>query len=335
MKAYLIRRLLLMVPTLFGITLVCFLLIQLVPGGPVEQMISKVQQAASAKGIGANISAAEIENIKAYFGWDKPIHERYLLWLGKVVRFDLGMSYAYQEPVWGLMLSKLPISLFFGLTSIVLSYLVCIPLGVAKALKHRSAFDTVSSIVIFSGYVMPGYALGILLIIFLGGGSYLDLFPISGIVSENFEELTLLGKVLDFLHHMTLPLFCYMMSEFAFLTMMLKNSLLDEIGKDYMRTAVVKGSTFRRAVWKHAFRNALVPLATRAGYIFTAMIGGSILIERVFDIDGMGLLVFNSMVNRDYNVVMGAILVSGVFALLGRLFSDILYVLVDPRIRVD
>lgn len=335
MKAYIIRRLLLMVPTLLGITVVCFLLTQFVPGGPVEQMISKVQQASSAKGMGVNISAAEIENIKAYFGFDKPMHTRYFLWLGKVLRFDLGMSYAYQEPVWGLMLKKLPISLVFGLTSIILSYLICLPLGVAKALRNGTWFDSISSAVIFSGYVMPGYALGILLIIFLGGGSFLDLFPISGIVSDNFEDLSAFGKALDFLHHMALPLFCYAMSEFAFLTMLLKNSLLDEISKDYMRTAVVKGSTFHRAVWRHAFRNALVPLATRAGTILTAMVGGSILIERVFDIDGMGLLVFNSMVNRDYNVVMGAILISSIFAVLGRLFSDIMYVLVDPRIRID
>lgn len=335
MKSYLIRRLLLIGPTLLGISLACFLLIQLVPGGPVEQMISKVQQAASAKGAGTSVSPAEIANIKAYFGFDKPLHVRYFLWLGKVVRLDLGMSYAYQEPVWGLMLKKLPISLCFGVTSIVLSYLICLPLGVAKALRNGSWFDSVTSVIIFSGYVMPGYALGILLIIFLGGGSYLDLFPISGIVSDEFEDLTAWGKVLDVAHHMALPLFCYMMSEFALLTMMLKNSLLDEIGKDYMRTAVVKGATFRRAVWTHAFRNALIPLATRAGYIFTMMIGGSILIERVFDIDGMGLLVFNSMVNRDYNVVMGAILISSIFAILGRLFSDILYVLVDPRIRID
>ena len=335
MKAYIVRRLLLIVPTLLGISIACFLLIQFVPGGPVEQMISKVQGAASARGGGSTVSAAEIANIKAYFGFDRPIHERYFIWLGKIVRFDLGMSYAYQEPVWGLMLKKLPISLCFGLTSIVLSYLVCLPLGVAKAMRNGSWFDSVTSVVIFSGYVMPGYALGILLIIFLGGGSYLDLFPISGIVSDDYEDLTALGKVLDIAHHMALPLFCYMMSEFAFLTMMLKNSLLDEIGKDYMRTAVVKGAAFGRAVWTHAFRNALVPLATRAGYIFTSMIGGSILIERVFDIDGMGLLVFNSMVNRDYNVVMGAILITSLFAILGRLFSDILYVLVDPRIRID
>jgi microcin C transport system permease protein len=334
-KAYIIRRLLLMIPTLLGISLVVFALIQFVPGGPVEELISKVQQASAEKRPGANISPQEVANIKAYFGFDKPAHVRYAIWLGKVARLDLGKSYTYQEPVWDVIKSKFPISLFFGITSFVLAYLVSIPLGVAKALRNGSWFDTFTSGLIFTGYVIPGYAVGILLIIFLGGGRFLDIFPISGIVSDEFESLSMGGQVLDFLHHMVLPMFCYMISEFAVLTMMLKNSLLDEMGKDYMRTAVVKGSTFKRAVWRHAFRNALIPLATRAGEIFTIMFAGSILIERVFDIDGMGLLVYNSMVNRDYNVVMGVILLSSMMAMFGRLFSDVLYVVVDPRIRFD
>lgn len=324
-----------MFPTLFGISLVVFALIQFVPGGPVEELISRVQQAAAEKRPGANISPQEVANIKAYFGFDKPAPVRYAIWLGKVARLDLGKSYTYQEPVWNVIKSKFPISLFFGITSFILSYLVSLPLGVAKALRNGSWFDTLTSGAIFTGFVIPGYALGILLIIFLGGGRFFNLFPISGIVSDEFETLSLAGKVLDFLHHMVLPLFCYMISEFAILTMMLKNSLMDEMGKDYMRTAVVKGSTFKRAIWKHAFRNALIPLATRAGEIFTVMFAGSILIERVFDIDGMGLLVYTSMVNRDYNVVMGIIMLSSLMAMLGRLFSDVLYVFVDPRIRFD
>jgi microcin C transport system permease protein len=334
-KAYIIRRLALMIPTLFGISLIVFALIQFVPGGPVEELISRVQQAAAEKRPGANISPQEVANIKAYFGFDKPAPIRYAIWLGKVARLDLGKSYTYQEPVWDVIKSKFPISLFFGITSFLLSYLVSLPLGVAKALRNGSWFDTLSSGIIFTGFVIPGYALGILLIIFLGGGRFLNLFPISGIVSDEFETLSATGKVLDFLHHMVLPLFCYMISEFAILTMMLKNSLMEEMGKDYMRTAVVKGSSYRRAVWNHAFRNALIPLATRAGEIFTVMFAGSILIERVFDIDGMGLLVYTSMVNRDYNVVMGIIMLSSLMAMLGRLFSDILYVFVDPRIRFD
>ncbi len=335
MKAYVIRRVLLMLPTLLGISLIVFALIQFVPGGPVEELISKVQQAAAEKRPGAQISPQEVANIKAYFGFDKPAPVRYAIWLGKVARLDLGKSYTYQEPVWNVIKSKFPISIFFGLSSFLLSYLVSIPLGVAKALRNGSWFDSFTSGLIFTGYIIPGYALGIILIILLGGGSFLDWFPITGIISDEFESLTPMGQVWDFLHHMILPLFCYMIGDFAVLTMMLKNSLLDEMGKDYMRTAVVKGASFKRAVWRHAFRNALIPLATRAGEIFTLMFAGSILIEHVFDIDGMGQLVYTSMVNRDYNVVMGIILLTSLMAMLGRLFSDLLYVAVDPRIRFD
>lgn len=326
-----------MIPTLFGITLICFTLIQFVPGGPVEEAISKMRQVGAAKGMGASrtISPDEVANIKAYFGFDQPAPVRYVKWLGNVARGDLGKSYSYQEPVLSVILAKMPISLFFGLTSLLLSYAVCIPLGMAKALRHRSLFDSATSVVIFAGYVIPGYALGIILIIFLGGGSYLDMFPISGIVSEEFEDLSLGGKILDFLHHMILPMTCYMLSEFAFLTMLMKNTLLEEIGKDYMRTAIVKGATVRAAVWRHAFRNSLIPIATRVGEIFTLMFAGSVLIERVFDIDGMGLLFFNATVARDYNVVLGIILLSSLMAMFGRLFADLVMVVVDPRIRLQ
>ncbi len=337
MKSYLIRRLLLMIPTLFGITLVCFILIQFVPGGPVEEAISRMRQVGAAKGMSTAraISPEEVANIKAYFGFDQPAHIRYIRWIGNVLKGDLGTSYTYQEPVLKVILSKMPISLFFGLSSFLLSYAVCVPLGMAKALRHKSVFDTVTSILIFTGYVIPGYALGIVLIVFLGGGSYLNLFPISGIISDNFESLSPGGKILDFLHHMALPMVCYMMGEFAFLTMLMKNSLLEELGKDYMRTALVKGSSLKLAVRRHALRNALVPIATRASEIFTLMFAGSVLIERVFDIDGMGLLFYNSTVNRDYNVVLGVILLSSGMALIGRLFADFLYVVVDPRIRLQ
>jgi microcin C transport system permease protein len=335
MKEYIIRRLLLMIPTLLGITILCFALTQFIPGGPVEQMISRIRAAGSEKGMDASrtITVEEVENIKAYFGFDRPAHIRYIRWLGNVIKLDLGTSYSYEEPVWDVIVSKFPISLFFGFTSFFLSYLVCIPLGMMKAVKNKSTFDTVTSVIIFAGYVMPGYALGILLITFLGGGSFLDLFPISGIVSDNFEMLPPGGKILDFLHHMVLPLICYMASEFAFLTILMKNSIIDEIKKDYMRTAIAKGATFNIAVWKHAFRNSLIPLATRLSEIFTIMFAGALLIEKIFDIDGMGLLVFNSIVSRDYNVIMGIILLTSVMVLLGRLFSDIMYVIVDPRIK--
>ena len=227
----------------------------------------------------------------------------------------------------------MPISLFFGLTSFVLSYLISIPLGVWKAVKHNSFFDISTSVVVFAGYVIPGYALGILLIIFFAGGSYYSWFPMSGIVSDNHEQLSAFGKVIDFLHHLCLPMICYMISEFAFLTQLMKNTLLDEMNKDYLRTALVKGVSFQRAVWKHAFRNGLIPLATGFADLFTVMFAGALLIERVFDIDGMGLLFYNSVISRDYNVVMGIIFLSSLLTMLGRLFSDVLYVVFDPRIR--
>ncbi len=335
MRDYILRRLLLMIPTLLGITVVCFTLIQFVPGGPVEQMISRLR-AASTEGRGVDasrsISEEEIENIKRYYGFDKPAHVRYFQWLGNVLRLDLGTSYTYEEPVWNVISSKFPISLFFGLTSFLLSYLICIPLGTAKAIKNGSAFDVASSTLIFIGYVIPSYALGVLLIMVFASGNFVDWFPLSGIVSDNFEDFTWWGKVTDFLHHMILPLICYMAAEFAFLTLLMKNSLLEEIKKDYMRTALVKGASFRKAVWKHAFRNSLIPLATRMSEIFTLMFAGALLIERVFDIDGMGLLVYNSIVSRDYNVVMGIILLTSLMTLLGRLFSDMLYAVIDPRI---
>jgi microcin C transport system permease protein len=274
-----------------------------------------------------------VANIKAYLGFDKPVHVRYVIWLGRLLRFDLGNSYVYHLPVWNVIISKMPISLFFGLTSFVLSYCISVPLGVWKAVKHHSVFDIFTSGLVFAGYVIPGYALGILLIIFLGGGSYLAWFPISGVISDNYEDLSAGAKALDFLHHICLPTICYMIGEFAFLTQLMKNTLLDELNKDYVRTALVKGVSFHGAVWKHAFRNALIPLATSSADLFTVMFAGSMLIERVFDIDGMGLLFYTSIVGRDYNVVMGLIVLTSILTMLGRLFADILYVIFDPRIR--
>ena len=337
MKTYILRRLLLMIPTLFGITIVCFTLIQFVPGGPVEQAIMQIQQATAERGMDSakSLSANEIENIRKYYGFDRPAHERYFLWIGNILQGDFGRSFTYRKPVLEVILERMPISLFFGLTAFFLSYSICIPLGLQKARKHGSTFDTTSSLIIFSGYVMPGYALGILLIIVFSGGTYLDWFPLGGIVSDDFDFLSFPEKIADFLHHMTLPLICYMIGEFAFLTMLMKNSLLDELGKEYIRTALMKGADEKTAIFKHALKNALIPIATRVSEIFTVMFAGALLIEKVFDIDGMGLLVWNSIVSRDYNVVMGIIFITSMLTLFGRLFSDLLYVVIDPRIRLQ
>ncbi|MEO0454483.1 MAG: ABC transporter permease subunit [Verrucomicrobiota bacterium] len=336
MTTYLLRRLLLFIPTLLGISIATFVLIQFVPGGPVEEMISKVQGMASVQGgKTSELSQEEIENIKSYFGFDQPAHMRYLNWLGNLLKGDWGRSYVYHQTVLDVIFSKMPISLFFGLTSFFLAYLISIPLGVTKALKNGSLIDTVSSVIIFAGYVIPGFALGILLIILFGGGSFLDWFPVSGVVSENFEYLSPMAKVTDFLHHLFLPIVCYMVGEFAFLTMLTKNSVLEEMNSDYVRTAMAKGISQPVAVRKHALRNSLIPLATGMSEIFVVMFAGSLLIEKVFDIDGMGLLFYNSIVGRDYNVVLGLIMMVSLFTMLGRLFSDLLYATLDPRIRFD
>jgi microcin C transport system permease protein len=334
MTTYIVRRLLLMIPTMLGITLACFLLCQFVPGGPVEQYVSRIRSDSSGRGMGQKtISPEEVENIKAYLGFDQPIHVRYFKWMEGLLKLDMGNSYVYHMPVLNVILSKMPISLFFGLTSFILSYLVSVPLGVARAIKHHSLFDISTSGLVFAGYIIPSYALGILLIIFFAGGSYFMWFPISGVVSDNYDDLSTFGKLLDFLHHICLPMICYMAGEFAFLTQLMKNSVLDELNKDYVRTALVKGVTFNRAVWKHAFRNALIPLATGSAELFTVMFAGSLFVEKVFDIDGMGLLFYNSILGRDYNVALGLIVLTSLLAMLGRLFADILYVVFDPRIR--
>lgn len=336
MTAYIVRRLLLMVPTLLGISLVCFALIQFVPGGPVEEVISKVRAAGAMRGGEAKrISAEEVANIRAYFGFDQPAPVRYLRWLGNVCRGDFGTSYVYQRPVLEVIVSKFPVSLFFGLASFLLAYAISIPLGVKKALSHGRPFDVASTAVIFTGYVIPGYALGIVLIILFAGGSYFDWFPLGGLVSDNFESLPPLEKLLDFAHHMVLPLICWTVGDFAFLTMLMKNSMLEELGKDYIRTAMAKGLSFRAAVWRQAFRNSLIPVVTGVGSIFALLFTSSLLIEKVFDLDGMGLLFYDSIVGRDYNVVLGIILLSSLCVLIGRLVSDLIYVAVDPRIRFD
>lgn len=326
-----------MIPTILGITLIVFGITHILPGGPVEQYIARTRASLGLQGVDVSraITPQEVNNIRAYYGFDRPFHERYLRWLGGALTLDLGRSYTYHEPVWDVIRARFPVSLFFGLTSFLFAYAVCIPLGLKKALLHHSAFDVSTTAIIFAGYVVPGFVLGLLLIVFFAGGNFLDLFPIGGIVSDNWELLSFPGRVLDFLHHMFLPLVCYMASEFAFLTLLMKNSLLDEMSRDYLRTAIVKGSEFDRAVWRHALKNALIPIVTRLSEVFTLIFAGALLIEKVFNIDGMGKLMYESIMDRDYPVAMGLILLISLLAMLGRLFSDMMYVVVDPRIRLD
>lgn len=340
MRAYFLRRLLLVPPTLLGITLIVFFITRLAPGGPIEQAIMQAEQAASmmgpssrSAGEGAALSADQIEQLKHYYGFDKPWYEAYVLWLGKVFQGNLGTSYRYNEPVWDLIESRFPISLYYGLITLFFTYAVCIPLGVLKAIKHQTWVDTSSSVLIFMGYAVPGYVLGALLIVLFA--AHLRWFPMGGFISDNFSSLGTWGQVVDLVRHSVLPLACYLIGSFAFVTLLMKNHLMDSLAADYMRTAVAKGVSYRRAVLRHALRNSLIPIATNFGQNITILVFGSFLIETIFDINGIGLLGYTSTLDRDYPVVMGVLLISSLLLLLGNILSDVLVALVDPRIRFN
>ncbi len=337
MLNYIVRRLLMMIPTLLGITVLSFIIINLTPGSPVEQRLQAIQMGGAMSG-GAGggrdvgVSQDVIDALNKQYGFDKPIHVRYFKWLGNIARLDFGESFKYEEPVTSLIVSRFPVSLMFGAISFILVYLICIPLGVMKAIRHGSRFDQVTSFLLFVAYSIPPLMLGILLLVFFAGASYFDWFPISGVISDNYSDLSTWGKIVDRAHHAVLPLICYMIGGFTFLTMMMKSSMLDVIKLDYVRTAKAKGLGDKAVYMKHALRNALIPIVTGMSGILSIFFTGSIIIERIFNIDGMGLLSFTSVGARDYNVLMGLIFFQSLMFLLGRLFTDILYVIVDPRI---
>jgi microcin C transport system permease protein len=337
---YFIRRFLLVIPTFIGITILCFGLIQFVPGGPVEQIIMKM------KGIGAgelsigagtqtSISIQQRKAIEAHFGFDQPFYKRYWKWL---VTDRLGMkmeSYKFSnKTAWQLIKERFKVSLIFGVAGFVLSYLACIPLGILKALRHNKMFDLGSSLVIFVGYAIPPFAFGMVLkMLFCGTVEGLwNFFPVSGFYSDHFAEMTFQEQTKDIFMHMLLPVLCYIIGNFAILTLLMKNSLLEQISKDYIRTVLAKGGSFTRAIWGHAFRNSLIPIATGFGSILTVMFAGSVIIEQVFEIPGMGRLSLEAIVGRDYPVFMGILSLTSVLGLIGNILSDFLYILIDPRI---
>lgn len=250
-----------------------------------------------------------------------------------VLQGDFGESNVYGEPVWDLILQRIPIALYFGILSTIIIYGTCIPLGIFKAINHRSIFDNLSSVLIFIGYAIPGYALGAVLVVFLG--ARMGWFPIFGLVSENFSELSVWDQIKDLAHHTVLPLVCYVISGFAFLTMMMKNNLMDNLSADYVRTAMSKGVTFRKAVIGHAFRNSFIPIATGLGHLVSLFVGGSMLIENVFDIQGFGLLQFQAVSANDTEVIMGTLTISAFLMLIGNILSDFIVALVDPRIKFN
>jgi microcin C transport system permease protein len=338
---YFIRRFLLIIPTFLGITMAVFVITHFVPGGPVERQIMRYRMAAmgegGAVGGGGSLSVSlpqdAIDEIRRFYGFDKPVYVRYYDWLRNVLRLDLGNSYIYQEPVWDVIKSRFPVSITLGLTGFLLSYLICIPLGVIKAIFHRSKFDFISSFIVFLGYSVPGWALGTALLVLFGGGSFWSVFPLGGFRPDNWEYLTFTEKVFGQIDHMFLPVLCYMVGSFATLTILTKNSLLENLGQDYVRTAFAKGLDERRVVFVHALRNSLIPLATGLGQVFSLILAGSFLIERVFNIDGMGYLGYTSILQRDYPVALGILVIGSLLMLVGNIISDIIYAAIDPRIR--
>jgi microcin C transport system permease protein len=286
---------------------------------------------ASLGGQGTALSDDQLEQLKQYYGFDKPWYVGYVTWLGKVFTGDLGTSYRYNEPVWDLMKERFPISLYYGLIDLIIAYAVCIPLGILKTIRHNTWMDTGSSILVFIGYAIPGYVLAALLLVFFS--AHLRWFPMGGFVSDDFSTFTFAGKVKDLVWHSALPLICYLVGSFAFLTLLLKNQLLDNLAADYMRTAIAKGSPYRLAVLRHALRNSLIPLATNFGQNITLLVFGSFLIEKIYDIEGFGLLGYTSILDRDYPVVMGVLLLTSMLLLLGNIISDVLVALVDPRVK--
>ena len=363
MTAYIIRRLLLMIPTLLGIMTVNFFVIQAAPGGPVDQLIARLQAAntsviervaGSQKGevLGAGAGGGEektsryrgaqgldpklIKEIEKLYGFDKPLWVRYVQMLKRYVRFDFGDSFFRDRSVIRLILDKMPVSISLGVSSTLIIYLVSIPLGIRKATRHGTQFDVWTSTMIIIGNAVPVFLFAIILIVFLAGGSYLDWFPLRGLTSPDFAALSLAGKILDFCWHLTLPVLAMVIGGFATLTMLTKNSFLDEIHKQYVVTARAKGLTERRILYGHVFRNAMLIVisgfpAALVGMFFT----GSLLIEVIFSLDGLGLLGFESTMQRDYPVMFGTLYIFTFLGLLLKLVSDMTYTLVDPRIDFE
>jgi len=344
MLSYIVKRLLLMVPTLFGVLLVTFAVIQFVPGGPVDQMVSQLQgrdsggEGAAASGAGyrgrQGVDAKRIEEIRTLYGFDKPAPERFMQMLGQFARFDLGSSFFYPKTVWQLVREKLPVSISLGLWTFLLSYLVSVPLGIAKAVRAGTRFDTWTSLLVLVGYAIPGFVLGVALLVVFGG--QLQWFPLRGLTSGNWETLSWGAKVTDYLWHITLPVTASVLGAFAVTTILTKNAFLEEIGKQYVLTARAKGLSEGRVLWKHVLRNALIPLVTGFPAAFVgAFFTGSLLIETLFSLDGLGLLSYESVMRRDYPVVLGTLYLFTLIGLFTKLISDLCYLWVDPRVKFE
>ena len=357
MAAYILRRLLLMIPTIFGIMAISFAIIQFAPGGPVERIIAQLQghdvgatarfssvqdtmsQTGNAASANSKYRGAQgldpefIAELEQQFGFDKPVHERFFKMISDYARFDFGESYYRDVPVIDLIKEKLPVSITLGLWTTLLTYLISIPLGIAKARRDGTAFDVWTSGIIIVGYAIPGFLFAVALIVFFAGGSYFDWFPLRGLVSENWQEMSLSGRILDYLWHIFLPVMALSIGGFATTSLLTKNAFLDEIRKQYVTTARAKGLSEGRVLYGHVFRNAmLIVIAGFPGAFISAFFTGSLLIETIFSLDGLGLLSYESIINRDYPVVFASLYIFGLIGLFVTLISDLAYMWVDPRI---
>lgn len=337
MATYILRRLLLMVPTLLGVLLINFAVIQFVPGGPVEQLMAQLTNKENTLGSGQGrraLSPDQVNEIKVLYGFDKPAPERFWQMLKQYAQFDLGQSFLLRKDVWELIKEKLPVSISLGLWTFLISYLVAVPLGVAKAVRAGSRFDLVTTLIVLVGYAIPGFVLGVALLVIFGG--QLQWFPLRGLTSSNWEELSWGARIVDYLWHITLPITAMVLGSFAVTAMLTKNAFLEEIRKQYVLTARAKGLTERQVLWKHVFRNALIPIVTGFPAAFIgAFFAGSLLIETLFSLDGLGLLSYESVIRRDYPVVLGALYLFTLIGLVTKLVSDLCYVWVDPRVKFD
>ncbi|OUR75258.1 microcin ABC transporter permease [Alphaproteobacteria bacterium 46_93_T64] len=364
MLAYIFRRLLLMIPTLFGIMVLNFAVIQFAPGGPIEQIIAEIQGTAISAtariggsgggdlSSGSSPSAGSgnessyrgaqgldpefIKELEIQFGFDKPAHERFFLMIKNYLVFDFGTSYFRDETVFNLVLEKMPVSISLGLWTTLLVYLISIPLGIKKAVRDGSRFDVWSSSLIIVGNAIPSFLFAVALIVFFAGGSYLDWFPLRGLTSENFDELSLFGKITDYLWHIALPVTAMVIGGFAALTQLTKNSFLDQISQQYVLTARAKGLSEKRVLYGHVFRNAmLIVIAGFPSAFIGILFTGSLLIEVIFSLDGLGLLGFEAAINRDYPVIFATVYVFALLGLVMNLIGDLTYTLIDPRIDFE
>jgi len=335
MISYIVKRLLLMIPTILGVLTITFIIAQFVPGGPVEQVIAEMRhRSASGALSGHEISAEQIAQIKRQFGFDKPPLTRYFMMLRDYSHFHLGRSFTYGGDVWTVIKSKLPVSISLGVWSTLLGYLISIPLGIAKAVREGSQFDTATTMLVLVGFAIPGFVLGVLLIILFVSGTFLEWFPLRGMVSDNWSELSWGARIGDYFWHLTLPLICLTIGNFATLTLLTKNTVVEEIRKQYVLVARAKGMPHNIVLYRHVLRNALLPLVTGLpGAVVGAFFTGSLLVETLFSLDGLGQLSYNSIIHRDYPVVLGSIYLFTLIGLLIKLLSDLLYVVVDPRVQ--